>query len=77
MKQIFQKMGLCIDCQSHPADYLGVNIKKLPEGACVFLQLALIESTQKDIGMSLSHMFNCVPMSLSTYLHAHIAFKPF
>ncbi len=77
MIRMLQEMGLRIDDQGHPADYVGVNIKKLPDGSYVFSQLALIEAILKDLGMSSSHKIKRIPMSSSKYLHAHIESKPF
>jgi hypothetical protein len=39
-----QDLGLNIEDQGHPADYVGVNIKKLQDGLYEFTQRALIDS---------------------------------
>ncbi len=49
-----QEMGLHIDEQGHPANYVGVNIKEIPDGSYVFSQLALIEAILRAIGLSSS-----------------------
>ncbi len=72
---MLQEMGICIDNQGHPVDYVSVNIKKLPDGSHVYTKLALIEAILKDLGMSSSHKIKYVPKSASKYLH--IASKPF
>ena len=47
-----QKLGLKIEDQGHPADYVGVNIKKLVSGGFEFTQRALIESIISDVGVA-------------------------
>ncbi len=44
-----QNLGLNIENQGHPADYVGVNIKKLKDGPYEFTQQALIDSIINDI----------------------------
>ncbi len=46
-----QNLGLNIEDQGHPADYVGVNIKKLKDGSYEFTQRALIDSIIDDIGL--------------------------
>ena len=46
-----QNLGLNIEDQGHPADYAGVNIKKLKDGSYEFTQWALIDSIIDDIGL--------------------------
>ncbi len=46
-----QNLGLNIDDQGHPADYVGVNIKKLKDGSYEFTQQALIDSIIDDVGL--------------------------
>jgi hypothetical protein len=46
-----QNLGLNIEDQSHPADYVGVNIKKLIDGSYEFTQRALIDSIIDDVGL--------------------------
>jgi hypothetical protein len=46
-----QNLGLNIEDQGHPADYVGVNIKKLKDGSYEFTQQALIGSIVDDIGL--------------------------
>ncbi|KAL7460335.1 hypothetical protein ACHAXS_002092 [Conticribra weissflogii] len=50
---MLQEMGICIDNQGHPVDYVSVNIKKLPDGYYMFLQLTMIEAILMDLGMSI------------------------
>ncbi|KAL7460150.1 hypothetical protein ACHAXS_000614 [Conticribra weissflogii] len=47
--RMLQDLGLCIEDQGHPADCVGVNIKKLPEGSYTFTQLELFEAILKDL----------------------------
>ena len=44
--------GLNIEDQGHPANYVGVNIKKLHDGIYEFTQCALIDSIMDDIDIS-------------------------
>jgi hypothetical protein len=44
-----QDIGLNIEDQGHPADYVGVNIKTLRDGSYEFTQRALIDSIINDV----------------------------
>jgi len=44
-----QNLGLSIEDQGHPADYVGLNIKKIKDGSCEFTQRALIDSIIEDV----------------------------
>jgi hypothetical protein len=46
-----QGLGLNIEDQGHPADYVGGSIKKLNAGSYEFTQRALIDSIIKDVGL--------------------------
>ena len=46
-----QDLGLNVEDQGHPADYIGVSIKKLQDGSYEFTQHALIDSIIIDIGL--------------------------
>ncbi len=46
-----QNLGLNIEDQGHPADYVGDNIKKLKDGSFEFTQRALIDSIIDDVGL--------------------------
>jgi hypothetical protein len=45
-----QDLGLNIEDQGHPADYVGVNIKKLRDGSYKFTQRARIDSREFKVG---------------------------
>jgi hypothetical protein len=47
-----QDLGLNIEDQGHPADYVGVSIKKHRGGYYEFTQCALIDSVIEDVGIS-------------------------
>ncbi len=47
-----QGLGLNIKYQGHPADYVGVSIKKHSDGYYEFTQRALIDSIIEDAGIS-------------------------
>ncbi len=46
-----QDIGLNIEDQGHPADYVGVNIKKRRDGSYEFTQRTLIDSIINDVGL--------------------------
>ena len=46
-----QSLGLKIEDQGHPADYVGVNTKQLKGGGIEFTQQALIDSIIEDVGL--------------------------
>ncbi len=64
-----QDLGLNIENQGHPADYIGVNIKKLWDGSYEFIQHALIDSIIDDIGHKDAKV-KPVPAKVSLQLHA-------
>ena len=64
-----QGLGLNIEDQGHPADYVGVNIKKLRDGTYEFTQRALIDSIIDDVGIKDSNT-KPVPAKVSLRLHA-------
>jgi hypothetical protein len=64
-----QGLGLNIEDQGHPADYVGVNIKKLRDGTYEFTQRALIDSIIEDVGNKDSNT-KPVPAKVSLRLHA-------
>ncbi len=47
-----QGLGLNIEDQGHPADYVGVSIKKNCNGFYEFTQPALVDSIIEDMGIS-------------------------
>ncbi len=64
-----QNLGLNIEDQGHPADYLGVNNKKLKDGSYEFTQQALIDSIINDVGHKDAKV-KPVPAKVSLQLHA-------
>ena len=44
-------LGLKIEDQGHPANYVGVNIKRLKGGGIEFTRRALIDSIIADVGL--------------------------
>jgi hypothetical protein len=63
-----QNLGLNIEDQGHPADYVGANIKKLKDGSYEFTQHALIDSIIDDIGLN-DLKVKQVPAKVSLQLH--------
>jgi hypothetical protein len=64
-----QNLGLNIEDQGHPADYVGVNIKKLKDGSYEFTQQALIDSIIDDVRLKDAKV-KPVPAKVSLQLHA-------
>ncbi len=64
-----QALGLNIEDQGYPADYVGVNIKKLCDGSIQFTQRALIDSIITDVGVNDSKT-KPVPAKSSLQLNA-------
>lgn len=76
--QELQSLGLDIEDQGHPADYVGANILKSSNRSYEFSQRGLKESIVKDIG--LTHSRRCksvVPVSTSKPMCIFIDFKSF
>ncbi len=71
-----QDLGLNIEDQGHPADYTGVNIKKLQDGSYEFTQRALINSIINDVGLE-DAKIKPVPAKVSLQLHAFKDKPPF
>ena len=55
--------------QGHPADCVGVNIKKLKDGSYEFTQRALIDVVIADVGLK-DPKTKPVPAKASLHLHA-------
>jgi hypothetical protein len=49
LQQAIKEIGLNIEDQGHPADYVGVSIKKLHNGSYKFTQHALINAIINNI----------------------------
>lgn len=64
-----QDLGLNIEDQGHPADYVGVNIRKLKDSSYEFTQRALIDSIISNVGLTDSKT-KLVPAKVSLQLHA-------
>jgi hypothetical protein len=61
--------GLNIEDQGHPADYVGVNIKKKRDGTYEFTQRALIDAIIDDVKIGDSYT-KPVPAKVTLQLHA-------
>jgi hypothetical protein len=64
-----RNIGLDVEDQGHPSDYVGVNIKQLSNGSIEFSQRALIDSIIKDAHLSDAKV-KPVPAKVSVQLHA-------
>jgi hypothetical protein len=63
-----QNLGLNIEDQGCPTDYVGVNIKKQKDGSCEFTQGALIDSIIYDVGLK-DVKVKPVPAKVSRQIH--------
>jgi hypothetical protein len=70
-----QNLKLSIEDQGHPVDYIGVNIKKLKDGAIKLPQSSLINSIIADVSLSNSKV-KAVPAKVSKILHAYLDKPP-
>jgi hypothetical protein len=61
-------LGLNIEDQGHPVDYVGVNIKKLKNGSYELTQGALIDSIINGVGLKDAKV-KSVPAKMSLQLH--------
>lgn len=66
-----QDVGLNVEDQGHPSDYIGVNIKKDSQGRYNFTQSGLIDSIIEDVGLSNVNAIRTTPAKSSTVLHAY------
>jgi hypothetical protein len=71
-----QDAGLNIEDQGHPADYVGVNIKKAKDDSYEFTQRALIDSIIEDVGLKDAKV-KPVSAKVSQRLHAFKDEPPF
>jgi hypothetical protein len=71
-----RNLKLSIEDQGHPADYVGVSIKKLKNGIIELTQQTLIDAIISDMALSNSKV-KAVPAKVSEILHAHLDKPPF
>jgi hypothetical protein len=71
-----QEAGLNIEDQGHPANYVGVNIKKMKDESYEFTQQALIDSIIQDVSLN-DAKTKPVPAKVAQLLHAHKDAPPF
>jgi hypothetical protein len=76
IQEIQEELGLNIVDQEHPADYVGVNIKRLRDGSYQFTQHALIDAIIDDVGLEDAKV-KPVPAKVSLKLHAFKDKSPF
>jgi len=72
-----RNIGLDVEDQGHPADYVGVNIKQHKSGTIEFHQRALIDSIINDSGLNNDAKVKPVPAKVSLQLHAFRDEPPF
>jgi hypothetical protein len=65
-----------IEDQGHPADYVGVSIKKLKNGIIELTQQSLIDSIISNVAL-INSKVKAVPAKVSMVLHAHLDKPPF
>jgi hypothetical protein len=71
-----QDVGLNTEDQGHPADYVGVNIKKTKDCSYDFTQRALIDSIIEDVGLKDAKV-KPVPAKVPQRFHAFKDEPPF
>ena len=71
-----RNLELDIEDQGHPADYVGVNIKRLKDGSIGLSQRGLIDTIIQDAGLQDSKV-KAVPAKVNEHLHAHLDKPPF
>jgi hypothetical protein len=69
-------LKLSIEDKGHPADYIGVNIKRLKDGLIKLSQQALMGSIIADVSLGVSKV-KAVPAKVSKNLCAHLDKPPF
>jgi hypothetical protein len=74
--QEIQELGLNIEDQGHPVDYVGVNIKKLQDGSYEFTQCAQFDAIINDVGLTGAKV-KPVPAKVSLKLYAFKDEPPF
>jgi hypothetical protein len=70
LKQVIQEIqetGLNIKDQGHPADYVGVNIKKMCNESYRFTQRTLIDAIIKDVNLTDAKVNICAKNSSPSY----------
>jgi hypothetical protein len=71
-----RNLELDIEDQGHPADYVGINIKRIKDGSIKLSQRALIDTIIEDADLNNSKV-KAVPAKLNEHLHAHLDKPPF
>jgi hypothetical protein len=71
-----RNLKLSIEDQGHPADYVGVSIKKHKDGVIELTQRAIINVIIADVALGGSKV-KAVPAKASKILHAHLDKPPF
>ena len=73
-----QNIGLDIEDQGHPVDYVGLNKQKHDDGPYEFTQCALIDSVIEDVGLSYTKAATKpIPAAVQKPLHAFKDFPSF
>jgi len=67
--RVIHNSGLNIEDQGHPADYVGVNIKKMKDCSYEFTQRALIDSIIEDVGLRMQRSSLSLPRCLYGFMH--------
>eukprot|EP00956_Cyclotella_meneghiniana_P028259 scaffold65189_cov41-Cyclotella_meneghiniana.AAC.1 len=72
-----KSVGLDIEDQGNPADYVGVNIKRQKDGTIELTQRALTDQIIEDCGLNDTSYTKPVPAKVSLHLHAFKDSVPF
>ncbi len=71
-----RNLDLDIEDQGHPADYFGVNIKRMKDGSIGLSQHALINTIIQEADLQ-DFKVKAVLAKVNEYLHAHLNKPPF
>jgi hypothetical protein len=71
-----RNLELDIEDQGHPADYIGVNIKRIKDGSNKLSQRALINTIIQDADLN-DLKVKAVPAKVNEHLHTHLDKPPF
>ncbi|KAL7474003.1 hypothetical protein ACHAW6_000506, partial [Cyclotella cf. meneghiniana] len=71
------ELGLEVEDQGHPNDYVGVNIKYLTDGSYALSQKTLIDAIIADVGLTSNDYTKPVPAKCTQRLHAFLDSPPF
>ncbi|KAL7480534.1 hypothetical protein ACHAW6_006222 [Cyclotella cf. meneghiniana] len=70
-------IGLEVEDQGHPANYVGTNVKRLQDGSFTFSQKTLINAIIYDVSLTPSDHTKPIPAKCTQRLHGFLDSPPF